>query len=85
VTCAVEARHRCRAAAEVLAADPRTTAVDAIEPAVGPRSTWVLELVIEGDAVGPAMLAALGRHHLSVVDVSPQGPDHVTVVAEVAD
>jgi len=50
MSCAVEARHRCRAAAELLGADPRTAAVDVLPPGIDPHNAWVVKLVLEGES-----------------------------------
>jgi hypothetical protein len=82
--CAVDKRHRCRAAAELIAADPRCAGVDVLQPATGDRERWVVEATITTDAVPPGVLSALAERRLSVRAVQPQG-DHQRVVAVIDD
>jgi len=83
--CTVEAQHRARAAAELVAADPRTRGVDVLAPRMSPDEVWTVELTIAASGVPPGILSGLAEHRLTVNDVTPQGPEHAVVTAMVRE
>jgi len=83
--CNVDAQHRARAAAELVAADPRTRGADVLAPRMSPDEVWTVELTIAASGVPPGILSGLAGRRLTVADVTPQGPEHVVVTAEVRE
>jgi hypothetical protein len=83
--CNVDAQHRARAAAELVAADPRTRGVDVLAPRMSPDEVWTVELTIAASGVPPGIMSGLAEHRLTADDVTQQGPDHVVVTATVRE
>jgi len=66
-------RPRARAIARQLDNLPSVLSADALEPDVGLRDGWTVEIAIADDCVPPSVLDVLARRDAALADASPQG------------
>lgn len=80
--CTAGDRDRVREAVAECRARDGVVAADVLEPDAGPRRTWSLELVVEGDGLEAWLLDRLADHDLRALRVTPQGRHtHAVVTA----
>lgn len=80
--CTVRARDQAKAAARQLDADPRTLAVDVIDPATDPTDRWTVDVILveECDAIPTPVLSILSEYQLAIHDQQRRG-DHQQFLA----